>query len=250
MSQGFNASEISKAFGALQVLDNVSVTIKPGEVVGLLGPNGAGKTTFINIIAGYEKQDGGTVDIDGSPIDGMPPHARAKAGIARTFQSGRLFARLTVAENIALGALGIGQSSKSARERTMAVVEILGLTELLTTEAGTLSHGNARLVGLARAVASQPKYLIMDEPAAGLNDHEVPKLLQSLVIINQTIGCGMFLVEHNVSLVAKACNRVIVLATGVLIFDGTPSDALNNEEVKSAYLGDADFGSDSNGTVI
>ena len=242
LNQGFSAREISKAFGALQVLDNVSLNIKPRETVGLLGPNGAGKTTLINIIAGYEKQDGGTVTIDGVPLDNLPPDKRARAGIARTFQSGRLFNSLTVAENIALGALGIGESRKVAEERARSIIEILGLGNLTTQPAGSLSHGNARLVGLARAVASQPKYLIMDEPAAGLNESEVPGVLEALATIRNNIGCGMFLVDHNVGLVAEACNRVIVLATGVIIFDGTPQDALTDSEVKSSYLGDATFG--------
>ena len=222
LHQGFSAREISKAFGALQVLDNVSLNIKPRETVGLLGPNGAGKTTLINIIAGYERQDGGTVTIDGVPLDNLPPDKRARAGIARTFQSGRLFNSLTVAENIALGALGVGESRKVSEERAKSIIEILGLGKLTSQPAGSLSHGNARLVGLARAVASQPKYLIMDEPAAGLNESEVPGVLEALATIRNNIGCGMFLVDHNVGLVAEACDRVIVLATGVIIFDGTP----------------------------
>lgn len=242
MVQLFSATEISKSFGALQVLDNVSVSIKPREVVGLLGPNGAGKTTFINIIAGYEIQDGGTIEVDGISLDGKPPNARAKAGIARTFQSSRLFNNLTVAENIAMGALGLGFSSKVARERAISVMDILEIANLAGMPAGSLSHGNSRLVGLARAVAAQPKYLIMDEPAAGLNEHEVPHLLNALKVINENIGCGMFLVEHNVGLVAQACERVIVLATGTLIFDGSPAEALENEAVKAAYLGDAAMG--------
>ncbi len=240
--QGFAASDINKSFGALQVLNGVSILIKPAETVGLLGPNGAGKTTLINIIAGYEKQDSGTISMDGTSMDAMKPDARARAGIARTFQSGRLFSQLTVAENIALGALGLGVSRDVAQKRAAETIEILGLQSLVSFPAGTLSHGNARLVGLARAVASQPKYLIMDEPAAGLNEAEIPKLLAALNLIKENIGCGMFLVEHNVGLVAKACERVIVLATGILIFDGAPKDALINTEVKNAYLGDAAFG--------
>lgn len=242
LHQGFSAREISKAFGALQVLDNVSINIKPRETVGLLGPNGAGKTTLINIVAGYEKQDGGTVTTDGVPLDNLSPDKRARAGIARTFQSGRLFNSLTVAENIALGALGVGESRKVAEERARSIIEILGLGKLTSQQAGSLSHGNARLVGLARAVASQPKYLIMDEPAAGLNESEVPGVLEALATIRNNIGCGMFLVDHNVGLVAEACDRVIVLATGVIIFNGTPQDALTDSEVKSAYLGGATFG--------
>ena len=237
--KSFHANEISKSFGALQVLDNVSVNINPGEIVGLLGPNGAGKSTFINILAGYEKQDGGTVVVDDTPLDGLKPNARARAGIARTFQSGRLFGNLTVAENVALGAIGLGESGKVARERSETILEILGIEKLSPYPAASISHGNARLVGLARAVAAHPKYLIMDEPAAGLNEDEAPRLLHALEIVRKNIGCGMLLVEHNVKLVTQACSRVIVLATGILIFDGNPQDALNNADVKTAYLGNA-----------
>jgi hypothetical protein len=119
------------------------------------------------------------------------------------------------------------------------ILEILGIEKLSPYPAGSISHGNARLVGLARAVAAHPKYLIMDEPAAGLNEDEAPRLLHALELVRKNIGCGMLLVEHNVKLVTQACSRVIVLATGILIFDGNPQDALNNADVKSAYLGNA-----------
>jgi len=242
MSGAFEAAEISKAFGALQVLDSVSILINAGETVGLLGPNGAGKTTLINIIAGYEKPDGGLVTLDDQPLDEFPPHVRARMGIARTFQAGRLFPQLTVAENAALGALGVGASKKEAREQSDYVLQVLGITEIAGSLAGGLSHGSARMVGLARALAAQPKYLIMDEPAAGLNEHEVPALLSALEKVRAATGCGMLLVEHNVGLVTEACSRVVVLAAGSMIFDGLPKDALNDENVKSAYLGDAAFG--------
>lgn len=241
MSGVFEAAEISKAFGALQVLDSVSIQIHSGETVGLLGPNGAGKTTLINIIAGYEKQDGGLVTLDDQPLDEFPPYMRARMGIARTFQAGRLFPQLTVSENVALGALGVGESKKVARQRSEHVLGVLGLIKVSGSLAGGLSHGSARMVGLARALAAQPKYLIMDEPAAGLNEHEVPSLLHALEKVRAETGCGMLLVEHNVALVTQACSRVVVLAAGSMIFDGAPNDALRDEEVKSAYLGDAAF---------
>ena len=239
VESSFSATGISKSFGALKVLENVSITINSGEMVGLLGPNGAGKTTFINIVAGYEHQDSGSVSLDGNSLDGMAPHNRARIGLARTFQSGRLFGNLTVAENVALGAIGLGESAKVARTRSESILEILGIEKLSPYPAGSISHGNARLVGLARAVAAHPKYLIMDEPAAGLNEDEAPRLLHALEVVRKNIGCGMLLVEHNVKLVTQACSRVIVLATGILIFDGNPQDALNNADVKSAYLGNA-----------
>jgi branched-chain amino acid transport system ATP-binding protein len=241
MIRVFEAAEISKAFGALQVLNSVSIQVHAGETVGLLGPNGAGKTTLINIIAGYEKQDGGLVTLDDQPLDEFPPHVRARMGIARTFQAGRLFPALTVAENVALGALGIGESKKVARQRSEHVLGVLGISQISGAMASGLSHGSARMVGLARALAAQPKYLIMDEPAAGLNEHEVPSLLSALEKVREETGCGMLLVEHNVGLVTQACSRVVVLAAGSMIFDGEPNDALNDDEVKSAYLGDAAF---------
>lgn len=238
-TETFHANEVSKSFGALRVLDNVSLEIKPKEIVGLLGPNGAGKSTFINVLAGYERQDGGTISIGNSSLDGLKPSARAHRGIARTFQSGRLFNNLTVVENIALGALALGNSKRIAQERAAEILEILGIEKLSHLSAGSISHGNARLVGLARAVAAHPKFLIMDEPAAGLNEDEAPRLLQALNTVRDSIGCGMLLVEHNVKLVTESCDRVIVLATGILIFDGEPQEALKNKDVQSAYLGNA-----------
>ena len=242
MTEGLFARDIVKAFGALRVLEGVHIDVQPGETVGLLGPNGAGKTTLVNIIAGYEAQDSGTVALDGSPLDGLSPEKRAHTGLARTFQSGRLFNDLTVSENAVLGAIGTGVPTKEANARAMHALEMLGLTDVMSAPAGGLSHGLSRLVGLARAVSARPRYLIMDEPAAGLNDHEVPALLEALSLIRSETGCGMLLIEHNVGLVADACSRVFVLASGALLFEGTPEDALLDEGVLSAYLGDATMG--------
>lgn len=238
MSLGFVAEGLSKSFGALEVLNNVSLTIKPGETVGLLGPNGAGKTTLINILTGYEHADLGSITLDGQSLNKLPTHTRAHNGLARTFQSGRLFSQLTVAENIALGALSVGVSSKVAEKRTKDILGILEIADLAENRANAISHGNARLVGLARAVVAEPKYLIMDEPAAGINEHESPILLAALKTVGKTLGCGMLLVEHNVQLVIDFSSRIIVLATGNLIYDGTPEQALSDPAVKSAYLGE------------
>ncbi len=242
MAEGLIARDIAKAFGALQVLSGIDLDVHFGEAVGLLGPNGAGKTTLVNIITGYETHDQGSVLLDGLPLDGLSPERRAHSGLARTFQSGRLFNDMTVAENTVLGAIGTGVPTREANARAMHALEMLGLVDVMTESAGGLSHGLTRLVGLARAVASHPRYLIMDEPAAGLNDHEVPALLVALERIRTEMGCGMLLIEHNVGLVADACSRVFVLASGATIFEGDPHDALRDEAVLSTYLGDATMG--------
>lgn len=236
------AVSIVKSFGAIRVLEDVTVTVQRGEIVGLLGPNGAGKTTLLNIMAGYETQNSGTVLIDGRCIDGLAPEARTKAGLARTFQSGRLFPELSVTENVVLGAIGSGASSNLANRRALNALEMLGLTAVMTRPAAGLSHGLSRLVGLARALTANPDYLIMDEPAAGLNNHETPALLAALENIQRESGCGMLLIEHNVGLVADACSRVFVLASGELLFEGPPEEALKDDGVLSAYLGDAPMG--------
>jgi len=242
VTQMLEAVSIVKSFGAIRVLEDVTVTVQRGEIVGLLGPNGAGKTTLLNIMAGYETQNSGTVLIDGRCIDGLAPEARTKAGLARTFQSGRLFPELSVTENVVLGAIGSGASSNLANRRALNALEMLGLTAVMTRPAAGLSHGLSRLVGLARALTANPDYLIMDEPAAGLNNHETPALLAALENIQRESGCGMLLIEHNVGLVADACSRVFVLASGELLFEGPPEEALKNEGVLSAYLGDAPMG--------
>ncbi len=242
MTQMLEAVSIVKSFGAIRVLEDVTVTVQRGEIVGLLGPNGAGKTTLLNIMAGYESQNSGTVLIDGRCIDGLAPEARTKAGLARTFQSGRLFPELSVTENVVLGAIGSGASSNLANKRALNALEMLGLTDVMTRPAAGLSHGLSRLVGLARALTANPDYLIMDEPAAGLNNHETPALLAALENIQRESGCGMLLIEHNVGLVADACSRIFVLASGELLFEGPPEEALKNEGVLSAYLGDAPMG--------
>ena len=237
-----SAAGIDKAFGALRVLEDVSISVHRGEVVGLLGPNGAGKSTLVNILAGYEQADAGHVTLDGRALDGLDPSGRARAGLARTFQSARLFSGLTVAENAALGALGVGASRAEAARLAGVVLELLGLEDVAARPCHSLPHGLARLTGLARALAAQPAYLVMDEPAAGLNEHEVPALLQALERVGERIGCGMLLIEHNVSLVSQACSRVAVLAAGSMIFEGPPHEATEDPGVRSAYLGDLNLG--------
>lgn len=242
MTQKLEAVSLVKSFGAIRVLEGITITVNKGEAVGLLGPNGAGKTTLVNIIAGYETQDSGTITLDGKSLDGLTPEARTRAGLARTFQSGRLFPGLTVSENVVLGAIGSGESTKKANRRALNAVEMLGLTTVMSESAGGLSHGLSRLVGLARALTANPDYLIMDEPAAGLNDHETPALLAALEDIRADSGCGMILIEHNVGLVADACSMVYVMASGELLFQGAPEAALKDEGVLAAYLGDATMG--------
>ena len=237
------ATGIEKSFGAMRVLDGVSISVDRGEVVGLLGPNGAGKTTLVNTLSGYEQTDGGSVMLDGQSLDRMAPAGRARAGLARTFQSARLFSGLSVAENAALGALGVGASRREASRLAVVALDMLGLMDVSSQVSAGLPHGLARLAGLARAITAQPRYLVMDEPAAGLNEHEVPALLQALDNVRERVGCGMLLIEHNVSLVAQACSRVVVLAAGSLIFEGSPHAATEDAAVRSAYLGDVTLGS-------
>ncbi|QAY62879.1 ABC transporter ATP-binding protein [Xylanimonas allomyrinae] len=236
------ATGIAKSFGALRVLDSVTISVARGEIVGMLGPNGAGKSTLVNILGGYETPDAGESALDGDPLGGLGPDRRARLGLARTFQSARLFPRLTVGENTALGALGVGASRREADEVAARVLDALGLADRADVEAAGLPHGLARLAGLARAMAAQPKYLVMDEPAAGLNEHEVPALLAALHRIRDDLGCGMLLIEHNVSLVGQVCDRVVVLSSGRVIFDGPPGDATRHPDVQAAYLGDAALG--------
>jgi branched-chain amino acid transport system ATP-binding protein len=224
-------------FGGLVALGGISLEIEQRRIVGLIGPNGAGKTTFINVASGYQRSDGGTVLLDGRDITRWSVARRAHGGVSRTFQGIRLFSQLTVAENVELGALGVGLRPTEARARTWELLARVGLSTSASLLAHSLPHGKRRLAGLARALASKPRFLLLDEPAAGLTEDEVDQLVEALLHIRDDFGVGLLVVEHDMRLVMNLCEWIFVLDHGRLIADGIPETLRRDPEVLRAYLG-------------
>ncbi|MFH0921506.1 MAG: ABC transporter ATP-binding protein [Fibrobacterota bacterium] len=245
---------LCRAFGGLRAVDNVSFDVTTGVIQAVIGPNGAGKTTLFNCVAGSLRPDSGSVSFCGRDITGQPPHRIARAGISRTFQNIRLFSNMTVLENVLVGLHTRGcagflagmlrlpsakREEKQLRAQGESVVKELGLSEIRDRPCAGLSFGEQRGVELARAVVSRPKLLLLDEPAAGLNMHETHALANRIKSIRDS-GITVLLVEHDMSLVMDISERIVVLASGRKIADGTPKDIQANPEVVRVYLGDDD----------
>jgi branched-chain amino acid transport system ATP-binding protein len=233
---------ITKRFGGLTAVDEVSLRVVPGQVTSLIGPNGAGKTTLFNCLTGVLRPTSGRVVLDGRDITSMPMHRRAQLGMGRTFQRLEVFAGMTVQNNLLVAAEAVGRHRSSssghvaAREVTERVLETVGLSDLRNTVAGELPTGTLRLVELGRALCVQPSVLLLDEPGSGLDTHESEALegiLRGLV----ADGIGILLVEHDVDLVMAISETIYVVDFGRLIATGTPEEIGRSDEVRRAYLG-------------
>ena len=243
--------KISKKFGGIQALKDVSFSVKDGEILGLIGPNGAGKTTMFNMITAMYPPSSGQISFLGSELSNLKSHEITKLGICRTFQNIRLFSELTVLENVMVGnhcrlSTGVFQSvfrTKRQKEeeaevlrRSDELLEIVGLKDNRFTIAKNLSYGEQRRLEIARALASEPKLLLLDEPAAGMNEKETNDLFDLIKKI-QELNITVLLIEHDMPLVMRICSRIIVLNFGGKIAEGTPNEIQNNKEVIEAYLG-------------
>ncbi len=225
--------DVAKQFRGVRALDGVSLEARVGEVLGLIGPNGSGKTTLLNVISGVLRPTAGTVTIAGRRADGRAPHRVARLGVARTFQQIRLFREMTVAENVAVGAV--------ARRRDVAavgaVLERTGLVAVSERLAGTLAYGLQRRVEIARALAGAPRLLLLDEPAAGMNESESDALLETIRAARDDGGCTVVIVDHDLRLIMRLCDRIHVLAEGRTIGTGSPAEVRADPAVIDAYLG-------------
>ncbi len=217
----------------------MSLQLEQGEILGLIGPNGSGKTTLINVVSGLLPATSGRVIANGVVVSGRRPHEVARAGIARTFQSVRLFRGLTVRENVEVAALGAGAGRVEARRRADELLAEFGLEPWSDVLAGTLPYGRERSLEMARALATGAAFLLLDEPAAGLDEAEGDALLGVLAGIPASRGCGVLVIDHDMRLIMRLCKRLHVLAYGRTIAEGTAEEIRRSPAVIKAYLGSA-----------
>jgi ABC-type branched-subunit amino acid transport system ATPase component len=233
------AVDVTKHFGGVEALRGVSLVLPEREIVGLIGPNGSGKTTLLNCISGVFPPTSGRIMLDGAPLTARGGHRVARAGIVRTFQNIRLFGGLTALQNVEVGALGAGRVRRArSREYALAMLEQLGIAGLADRWAGTLSYGDQRRLEVARALAGAPRFLLLDEPAAGMNEAESEELRRSIEEIRSERKCGILVVEHDLRLIMRLCDTIYVLNEGEVISRGTPEGVRSDPAVIAAYIGE------------
>jgi branched-chain amino acid transport system ATP-binding protein len=237
MPTALEVAAVSVEFAGLRALDAVSLRLEPGEILGLIGPNGSGKTTLINVITGQLAPLEGRVLCNGDDITGLPPRKIAARGIARSFQIVRLFRHLTVRENVEAGAIARGLGRPAAGAVADRLLAEFGLSARAEDFAGNLSYGDERRVEIARALAAAPTFLLLDEPAAGMNEAETERLLGLLAALPGAQNLGLLIIDHDIPLIMQLCHRLHVLASGRTIAEGDVETVRRSPEVIAAYLG-------------
>ncbi|MBL1210541.1 ABC transporter ATP-binding protein [Geminocystis sp. GBBB08] len=245
------ALNLSKSFGGLKAVNNASIDVKQNSITGLIGPNGAGKSTLFNLLSNFLKADTGEILFEGKPIQDKPPYQIARKGFIRTFQVARVLSRLTVLENMLLGTQNqtgesifsviwkqakIRQEEKENKEKAMAILESVGLSAKAHDYAGALSGGQRKLLEMARTLMTNPKLILLDEPAAGVNPTLINQICEHIINWNKQ-GISFLIIEHNMDVIMSLCSHVWVLAEGSNLADGTPQQIQGNEKVLEAYLG-------------
>ncbi len=247
MDQSLSAAGVSVSFEGLKALSNVTLDVPRERVTGLIGPNGAGKTTLVNVLTGFQKPTTGSVVLDGESIVGVPAHRVRQKGIARTFQSGRLFADLSVLDNLEVTGVGLGLSRRDAAKKADEMLDWIGIAHLAERMAGGLPYTDERRVAIGRALMLEPSYLLLDEPAAGMSAEEASELAKLIRRIIAEVKCGVLLIEHNIGLVLNICDHIHVLDSGEIIEVGPPAVIKPSEKVRHAYMGTQ---ADAEGAVL
>ena len=234
------ANDVSVDFGGVHALTNVNLNLRNGDLFGLIGPNGAGKTTLVNVLSGFQKPTNGKVVLDGRDITTLPARKVARGGIARSFQSARTFRDLTVEQNLVVAGLGIGLSKGAAIVQASEILDWIGYSHGRERRCSSLPYSDERRISIARALALQPSFALLDEPASGMNERECEHLMEVIVGIPSRFGCGVLLIEHNMQVIMGVCKKIHVLDGGKSIAEGTPDQIKTNQDVLRAYLGDQD----------
>ena len=252
MSEHLRCESIRVSFGGVVACDQLSLTVPKGQIVGLIGPNGAGKTTLFNVLTRFQEYDSGHVYYEGRAIDSARPHHMVHMGLSRTFQNINLFGNQTTMKNIMTGAHNLmgdpfsamywmpaaRQREKEIENRALEIADMLHLVPELESVVGTLPYGYQKRVELARALASKPSILLLDEPVAGCNEEETAELKELVFKVNRQMGVSVLLVEHDMSMVMQVCDYIYVINFGANLAEGTPDEVRQNPEVIAAYLGD------------
>ena len=230
---------MSRSFAGVHALREVTLELGRGEIVGLIGPNGAGKSTLVNVLSGFDRPSAGSVELEGRDITRWKPSRRGRAGLVRTFQHSHAFRALSVRENVEVAALGAGARRREAQKRTGELLELLRLDENADAPAAALAQGDERRLGVARALATNPRFVLLDEPAAGLPEVELEAFAEAVRTVRDDREAGVLLIDHNMALIMDICDRIHVLDQGRTLAEGTPGDIRANLDVAAAYLGES-----------